>query len=154
MCGCTTKDSSEAEANVRKALDRSFSNFKSTSGLDLLLKGITTLLLASGSILILIPFLYMISTSLKDPAQIRTDSSSLLPREPKTAEVKGNQEPLYQVTIDGLVREFALIKNLPNGFGQFVDPSRPDVIYELKIRDQKQLFRWDIHWGNYPEAIN
>ena len=34
-------------------------------------KGITTLILASGSVLILIPFLYMISTSLKDPAQIR-----------------------------------------------------------------------------------
>ena len=36
-----------------------------------------TLLLASGSVLILIPFLYMISTSLKDPAQIRSDSASL-----------------------------------------------------------------------------
>src|SRR5687768_18445136 len=122
MYGCTTKDSSEAEANVRKVLDKFFPNFKSVSVLDLLLKGITTLILASGSVLILIPFLYMISTSLKDPAQIRSDSSSLIPRKPKTAEINGNPEPLYEVTIDGQVHEYALIKNLPDGLGQFVDP--------------------------------
>jgi multiple sugar transport system permease protein len=148
------KASSEAEASVKKAVDQFFPHVRSVSGLDLLLKGITTLLLASGSILILIPFLYMISTSLKDPAQIRTDSGSLLPREPKTTEVNGNQEPLYQVTVDGQVHEYALVKNIPNGMGQFVDPARPDVIHELRINDQKQLYRWDIHWENYPEAIN
>ncbi len=75
---------------MRKTSDFVFGNFRSVSGNELLLKGITTLILASGSILILIPFLYMISTSLKDPAQIRSDSASLLPRKPKMAEVNGN----------------------------------------------------------------
>ncbi len=126
----------------------------SAKGHEFLFKGITTLILASGSVLILIPFLYMISTSLKDPAQIRSDSSSLIPRKPKTAEVNGNPEPLYEVTVDRQVQEYALIKNLPNGLGQFVDPEKPDVIQELRINDQKQLYRWDIHWENYPEAIN
>ena len=98
----------------------------SAKGHEFLFKGITTLILASGSVLILIPFLYMISTSLKDPAQIRSDSASLIPRKPKTAEVNGIAEPLYEVTIDGRVHEYALIKNLPNGFGQFVDPAHPD----------------------------
>ena len=37
--------------------------FNSGRGNELLFKGITTLILASGSILILIPFLYMITTS-------------------------------------------------------------------------------------------
>jgi len=138
---------------VRKALGF-LSSFRSTSGSDFLLKGITTLILASGSILILIPFLYMVSTSLKDPAQIRSDSTSLLPRKPETVDVNGTLEPLYRVTIDGQVREYALIKNIPGGLGQFVDPARPDVIHELRIRDQKQLYRWDVHWENYPEAIN
>lgn len=128
--------------------------FTSASGHELLFKGLTTLVLAAGSILILIPFLFMISTSLKDPAQIRSDSASLLPRKPKMAEVNGDLEPMYMVTVDGQVHEYALIKKMPGGMGQFVDPARPEVIHELKINEQKQLYRPDIHWENYPEAIN
>jgi ABC-type glycerol-3-phosphate transport system permease component len=79
--------------------------FGSVNAHEFLLKGLTTLILAAGSVLILIPFLYMITTSLKDPAQIRSDSASLMPRKPKMADVNGNPEPLYQVTIDGQVRE-------------------------------------------------
>jgi len=139
---------------VSKVLDSLHWLIASAKGHEFLFKGITTLILASGSVLILIPFLYMISTSLKDPAQIRSDSSSLIPRKPKTAEINGNPEPLYEVTIDGQVHEYALIKNLPDGLGQFVDPTRPDIIHELRINNQRQLYRWDIHWGNYPEAIN
>ncbi len=142
------------EANVRKASDHILRIFKSATGYELLLKGISTLILAAGSVLILIPFLYMISTSLKDPAQIRTDAASLLPRKPVVVDVNDTLEPLYRVTVDGEVREYALIKNIPNGLGQFVDPARPDVIHELTIREQKQLYRWDIHWENYPEAIS
>ena len=127
--------------------------FQTGSGHTHLFRGITTLILASGSVLILIPFLYMFGTSLKDPGQIRSDSISMLPREPKTAEVNGKDEPLYRVTLDGQTRELALIKNRPGGMGQFVDPAQPDVIHELKIADQKQLFRLDVHWENYPEAI-
>ena len=127
--------------------------FNSGKGNELLSKGITTLILASGSILILIPFLYMITTSLKDPAQIRSDSMSMLPRKPKTAEVLGKDEPLYRVTFDGQTQELALIRKMPEGMGQFVDPAQPDVVHELRIADQKQIYRLDIHWENYPEAI-
>jgi multiple sugar transport system permease protein len=147
------KVSSGAEANVKSASGSVFPKLGSVRGNDLLLKGITTLILAAGSVLILIPFMYMITTSLKDPAQIRSDSTSLLPRKPVVVEVNGNLEPLYQVNIDGQIREYALIKNIPGGLGQFVDPAQPDVIHELKINEQKQLYRSDIHWENYPEAI-
>jgi multiple sugar transport system permease protein len=147
------KVSSGAEANVKSASGSVFPKLGSVRGNDLLLKGITTLILAAGSVLILIPFMYMITTSLKDPAQIRSDSTSLLPRKPVVVEVNGNLEPLYQVNIDGQIREYALIKNIPGGLGQFVDPAQPDVIRELKINEQKQLYRSDIHWENYPEAI-
>jgi multiple sugar transport system permease protein len=138
---------------VKKASDVISRFVGSVKGHNLLLKGVTTLFLASGSVLILIPFLYMITTSLKDPAQIRSDSASLMPRKPKTVEIHGNPEPLYEVTIDGQVREYALVKKIPNGLGQFVDPAQPDVVHELRINEQKQLYRLDIHWENYPEAI-
>jgi len=139
---------------MKKAWDFLLGRFASARGHELFFRGITTLILASGSVLILIPFLYMISTSLKDPAQIRSDSASLIPRKPKTVEVNGTAEPLYEVSVDGTTVEYALIKKIPNGLGQFIDPERPDVIHELKINEQKQLYRWDVHWENYPEAIN
>src|SRR5215204_5863977 len=127
--------------------------FNSGRGNELFFKRLTPLILASGSILILIPFLYMRTTSLKDPAQIRSDSMSMIPRKTKTAEVLGKDEPLYQVTLAGQTQELALIRKMPEGMGQFVDPARPAIIYELKINNQKQLYRLDIHWENYPEAI-
>ncbi|MDQ3005035.1 MAG: carbohydrate ABC transporter permease [Chloroflexota bacterium] len=125
----------------------------STKGHEFLFKGLITLILASGAVLILIPFMYMISTSLKDPAQIRSDSTSIIPRKPKTTKVNGKNEPLYRVTLNGQTQELALIKKIPNGLGQFVDPAQPDMFYELKLSEQKQLYRLDIHWENYPEAV-
>ena len=125
----------------------------STKGHEFLFKGLITLILASGAVLILIPFMYMISTSLKDPAQIRSDSTSIIPRKPKTTKVNGKHEPLYRVTLNGQTQELALIKKIPNGLGQFVDPAQPDMVYELKLSEQKQLYRLDIHWENYPEAV-
>ncbi|HVF26545.1 MAG TPA: carbohydrate ABC transporter permease [Anaerolineales bacterium] len=139
---------------MKRAWDFLPGRFASVRGHDLFFKGITSLILASGSALILIPFLYMLSTSLKDPAQIRTDSASIIPRKPKTVVVNGTAEPLYAVSVDGKTVEYALIKKIPNGLGQFIDPTRPAVIHELKINEQKQLYRWDVHWENYPEAIN
>ena len=126
---------------------------KSSKGHEYLLQGITTLILAAGAVVIMIPFLYMISISLKDPAQIRSDAISLIPRKPRMVEVNNENEPLYRVSVNGSQKEMALIKKIPNGLGQFVDPAAPETILELKIEEQTQLYRLDIHWDNYPEAI-
>ncbi len=123
-------------------------------GHEFLLKGLTTLILAAGSVLVMIPFLYMVSTSLKDPGQIRTDSLSLLPRKPQTAEINGEKFNLYEVHIDGRNQTMALIKKAPGGMAQFADPASPDQTVDLKIADQTMLYQLDIHWENYPEAIN
>jgi multiple sugar transport system permease protein len=95
----------------------------------------------------------MISTSLKDQSQIRSDPLAFIPRRPTTVEVNGKQEPLYKVNLDGSITEMALIKNLPQKMGQFVDPANPDQVYELPIADQKPLYHVEIHWENYPEAL-
>jgi multiple sugar transport system permease protein len=125
-----------------------------TKGHALILKTLTTLALAIGAVVILIPLGFMVSTSLKDPGQIRSDGSSLIPRAPRTAEVNGKMEPLYRVEIDGRRAEMALIKKQPGGMGQFVDPANPSEIVELKISEQRQLYQLEVHWENYPEAIN
>ena len=125
----------------------------SVKGHDFLFKGITTLILAAGAVVIMIPLAFMISTSLKDPAQIRSDANTLIPRKPQTIEIDGERNPLYEVTVNGVTRTMAMIKKIPGGMGQFVDPSAPDEIVELKLSGQTPLYRLDIHWENYPEAI-
>jgi len=68
-------------------------------------------------------------------------------------EANGKEEPLYEVELEGEIVQMALIKNLPNGLGQFVVPSNPDEIYELVIAEQNALRHVELHWENYPTAF-
>src|SRR5512132_1408244 len=76
---------------------------------SLLLKAITTLILAAGAGVIMIPFLYLLSTSVKDRDQLGQSPPRLTPMATTTVEINGQAEPLYQVTLNGQVREMALI---------------------------------------------
>ena len=123
-------------------------------GQELILKVITTFMLGAGSIFIITPFLYMVSTSLKDVNQLRSNPLAIIPTESKMVSIAGKEEPLYAVTIDGVKKEMALVKNLPEGKGIFVDPADPTVQYTMVIKEQKELRVIETHWENYPEALN
>ena len=123
-------------------------------GQALLLKSITTLVIAAGAAVIMVPLLFMLATSVKDRDQLRQSPPPLIPMAAVTVEVNGEQEPLYRVTMDGQTREMALIKNRPQGKGLFVDPANPDQTYELVIAEQTQIKRLEIHWENYAEALS
>lgn len=120
---------------------------------ELFFKGVTTLILAAGSVIIMIPLAFMISTSLKDPAQIRSDANTLIPRKPQTVQINGESFNLYSVTVDGETRTMAMIKKAPGGMALFADSATPDQTVELKLNEQTPLYRLDIHWENYPEAL-
>lgn len=120
---------------------------------ELLTKALTTLILAVGTVIILIPLLNMISYSLKDVSQLREYTPRLIPTAPTTVEIDGKDEPLYRVTIEGEERKMALVKNRPEGKGLFVDPTSPEEIYALVIEEQVPVRHLEIHWENYPEAL-
>jgi len=138
---------------MKKLTDIFHRLFGSVKGNELFFKGFTTLILAAGAVVIMIPLAFMISTSLKDPAQIRSDANTLIPRKPQTAEINGERYNLYQVTVNGVSREMAMLKKAPGGMANFVDPSNPAEVFALKIGEQTPLYRLDIHWENYPEAL-
>ncbi|UCC51763.1 MAG: carbohydrate ABC transporter permease, partial [Anaerolineaceae bacterium] len=118
-----------------------------------LVKTVTTLILAFGAFIILVPLLFMISTSLKSRNQLRASPPPLIPWETTMVEVNGKDEPLYDVTMDGRTQQMALIKNRPEGMGLFVDPANPEETFELLIADQKALRHIELHWENYQEAL-
>src|SRR6266542_2799431 len=142
-------------SQITKLVSRSisFPRFGGVRGQSLLLKSITTLILAAGAGVIMIPFLYLLSTSVKDRDQLRQSPPPLIPLAATTVEINGQAEPLFQVTVNGQVREMALIKNRPEGNGLFVDPASPDQTYELVIADQVPLKHLEVHLENYPEAL-
>ncbi len=122
-------------------------------GASMLAKGITTIVLAAGAILILIPLFYMISISLRDRTQIRQGSLELIPMKHIEVEINGKAEPLYHVTIDGQTRQMGLLKKAPGGKGIFADPAAPETIYELVLNEQTPVRTIALHPENYPEAL-
>lgn len=126
---------------------------ESMSAIEMAMAGITTLLLAAGAAIIMIPLAFMISTSLKDPGQIRSDGNSLIPRVPQMVEVNGERSMLYEVTTESGIQQMAMIKKAPGGMANFVDPARPDQVYTLPLAEQTALYRLEIQWGNYSEAL-
>jgi multiple sugar transport system permease protein len=119
----------------------------------LFLKSFATLFLAAGAVIILIPFLYMIGTSLKDVNQIRQDPIGILPFSPVFAEVNGKEEPLYKVEYNGEIVEMALIKKQPNSMGIFVNPKEPTVEHLLLLSEKNAIKRLDFHFENYKDAL-
>lgn len=122
-------------------------------GQAMLMKGISTLILAAGAVLILIPLLYMISISLRDRVQIRQASLDLIPSKQVEVQIDGKDKPLYDVVVDGEKRQMALIKKAPGGKGIFADPATPDQTYELILKDQTLVTVTNTHPENYPDAL-
>ncbi|MFN8433478.1 MAG: carbohydrate ABC transporter permease [Anaerolineales bacterium] len=65
------------------------------------------------ALVMIFPFLYMLSTSFKIPADTFRYPPRMLPRDPVTIQVEGYEEPLplYFVEVDGVRKEYALAKS-------------------------------------------
>jgi ABC-type glycerol-3-phosphate transport system permease component len=76
---------------------------------NLLVYGVLTFF----ALVMLFPFLYMLATSFKTPADTFRYPPRMLPRDPASVEVPGFDAPLplYYVTFNGEEREFALAKS-------------------------------------------
>ena len=120
---------------------------------ETLMKIISTILLALGAIVILVPFVFMFSIALKDAAQIKSDPLSIIPRAPIMIEINGENYPLYDVNINGTKQQMALLKNAPGKKGIFAAPADPAQTFTLLLADQKPLYRVEIHLENFRKAL-
>lgn len=118
-----------------------------------LVRGVTTLILGAGAVIILLPLVYMLGTALKSKAQVRQNLLNPIPMTHVHVQIEGKREPLYEVELDGRSVQMALLKNAPGGKGLFVEPDKPDTVYELSRRDQTPVRVLDIQFGNFEEAL-
>ena len=86
--------------------------------------------------IMLFPFIYMFTTSLKDQKDTFRYPPLILPRQQLTTTVPGYAEPklLYYVDVNGEKVPCALVEtNIKAGI--YADPDRPDVTYTIPIAD-------------------
>ena len=82
--------------------------------------------------LMLFPFIYMLTTSFKEPKDTFRFPPRLLPRTALTMEYEGEELPLYFVDIDGEQREFVLVQSNIR-IGIFANPDNPTETFELPM---------------------
>ena len=88
------------------------------------------------ALIMLFPFIYMITTSLKEPKDTFNYPPRLLPREDVTTQVAGQPDPLplYYVTVDGQDKQYALVESNIR-IGIYAEPNAPDQTYERPSKE-------------------
>jgi multiple sugar transport system permease protein len=113
---------------------------------------VAIVLLALGSILVLMPLVWMLSTSLKSRSATTAFPPQWIPRDERSVEIEGRNSYVYAIPVDGKIRELALFKKQGQA-GIFVNPDNPEERYELTVLDGRRVSDIRFHWENYPEAL-
>ena len=105
----------------------------------------------------LIPFIWMLVTSVKSDQDVFHTPPRWLPYDNVTVNVNGQQLPLYNVKTESGTKELALI-NIVEGMGTFVDPQNPtrELQYEIQQGTTKiaePIMHVSFRWQNFPDAM-
>jgi ABC-type glycerol-3-phosphate transport system permease component len=100
----------------------------------LLVSGAVYLLLTTVALVMLFPFLVMLFTSFKNAEDTFRYPPKLLPRDQKTIEVAGFDDPLpaYYVDYEGQRHEFVLIERSVR-VGEFADPGDLETVFTVPL---------------------
>jgi multiple sugar transport system permease protein len=114
-------------------------------------QAMSTILIACGALVVLVPVIWMFSTSLKTRFNVTSMPPEFIPRESVHVPINGQDLFLYDVNIDGKTLVLAAVKLDPEK-SEFVDPNDPSKVYYAPA-DQatKHQLVW-AHWENYREA--
>ncbi|MFZ4850004.1 MAG: carbohydrate ABC transporter permease [Caldilinea sp.] len=90
------------------------------------------------ALVMIFPFLVMIFTSLKVPADTFSYPPRLLPQEQLTVVMPDMDEPapLFNIEVDGVKRQLALVQDNIR-IGIYADPNALEVTYQLPVREVK-----------------
>jgi multiple sugar transport system permease protein len=105
----------------------------------------------------LIPFVWMLVTSVKSDQDVFHTPPRWLPYDNVTVNVNGQQLPLYSVKTEEGVKQLALIQ-IVEGLGTFVDPKNPaqQLQYEIQQGTTKiaePIMHVSFRWRNFPDAM-
>lgn len=97
------------------------------------------------------PLLRAATSAIKSPEQLGQSGSPLLPSDIAVIQIDGKDVELFEVPIDGSVRELALIKR-GRTESQFVDPANvaaPPIVWQGSWRTLEPVWALAPHWENF-----
>lgn len=109
--------------------------------------------LTFGSLMVMVPLVWMVSTSLKAEENATAFPPQWIPRDNKKVEIDGRSRFLYYVDIDGETRQLALLKKRPGGKGLFANPDNPQETFEADLNENGRVTEINLHWENFPRAL-
>ncbi len=119
---------------------------------NLIMKSLVLIVLSIGTVLVLLPVIWMLSTSLKSPRATTQMPPQWIPHDSVMAEIDGRDRYIYAIPVNGEIRHLALLKKT-GSVGTFVNPDDPTEQYELEVQSGERVTVIKIHWENYVEAM-
>jgi len=100
------------------------------------------------------PLVRAATMSVKNSGQLSQAGAPIYPADPETFTYHGRDYDVYEVPIDGTVRELALVTKGRNE-SEFVDPANPDagpIKWEGSWRTLEPVWVFAPQWGNFLEV--
>ncbi|HEX9019370.1 MAG TPA: carbohydrate ABC transporter permease [Anaerolineaceae bacterium] len=116
-------------------------------------KILTLALLTLGSLMVMLPLFWMLTTALKTEDTSTTFPPQWIPRDVQKVEIKGRSYFLYWLTVDGKTQQMAMLKKRPGNMAIFVDPKNPDKQYQASLIGAQRVSYINLHWENFPKAM-
>lgn len=110
-------------------------------------------LLTAGSALVIMPLVWMVTTSLKSEDQSTSFPPEWIPRDIEKATINGRSYFLYWVNVDGQLRKMVLYKKRPQNQALFANPQNLNEQVLLPLEGAKRVSNINLHWENYPKAL-
>ena len=114
---------------------------------------ITMVVLFIGLIGVITPIVWMFSSALKSQNAVNTTPPQIIPKEQVKVEVEGKQVYLYDIPVEGQMRQLALLEK-DGPVGTFVNPQNPEERYQLNVADGERVMQVKLHWENFALAVN
>jgi multiple sugar transport system permease protein len=119
---------------------------------DRLTRGLALLLLTIGFVAVMTPLVWMATSALKSKDAVNTMPPQWIPKEQATVTINGKTVPIYDIPVDGKLRQLALVgKKGPTG--TFVDPNNPQEQYQLAVTSGTRAKIVRLHWENFVKAM-
>ena len=102
-------------------------------------------------LLYMLPILSMIATSMMSGEQLSDKQAPLYPARSVMYEYQGREYPLYEVPLDGAIKQMALIKAGARS-SQFIDPQHPEagpMVWKGGYRTLAGVYEFHISWENF-----
>lgn len=126
--------------------------FKSLKRREIIIRVFSLLGLTIGAVLVMMPLVWMVLSSLKPAEQGNKMPPEWLPLSAEKVKINGKNLFVYAIPVDGQIKNLALLSK-QGAIGTFVDPQNPDISYQLTVNDGERVTTIAPRWQNYIDAM-